>query len=223
MAQNGRGGFSRCTCYAGNSMKTLHISVEASLKKLRTDYIDILYIHWWDYMTSIEEVMNGLHALVLSGKVLYLGASDTPAWVVSQANQYARMSGKTLFAIYQGEWNVLKRDFERDILPMARAGGLALAPWGVLASGKIRTDQEERRRRETGEKGKPPALARATGAELLMVERMACLGRTLTSAQWERTETERAVVKVLEEVAAKVGTKNIQAGEWIGCLFSVRC
>ena len=64
----------------------MHISVEASLKKLRTSYIDILYLHWWDYETSIPEVMDSLHNLVAAQKVLYLGISDTPAWVVSQAN-----------------------------------------------------------------------------------------------------------------------------------------
>ncbi|KAI0709660.1 Aldo/keto reductase [Cerioporus squamosus] len=186
--KRGRTDIKQQTSFTGNNMKALHISVEASLKRLRTDYIDIFYVHWWDYMTSVEEVMNGLHALVLSGKVLYLGVSDTPAWIVSQANQYARMSGKTPFVIYQGAWNVLQRDFERDIIPMARAGGLALAPWGVLATGKIRTDEEERLLRDIAEED-----------------------RTLTSSDWERTETERAVSHVLEEVAAEVGAKNIQA------------
>ena len=81
--------------YTGNNVKSMHISVEDSLKKLRTDYIDILYLHWWDYATSIEEVMNSLHTLVVQGKVLYLGVSDTPAWVVAKANTYARMSGRT--------------------------------------------------------------------------------------------------------------------------------
>lgn len=72
---------------------------------------------------------------------------------MSKANTYARMSGKTPFVIYQGAWNVLQRDFERDIIPMARAEGLALAPWNVLAGGKLRTDEEEEKRRQTGEKG----------------------------------------------------------------------
>ena len=96
----------------------MHISVEASLKKLRTSYIDILYLHWWDYSTSVEEVMNSLHNLVASGKVLYLGVSDTPAWIVSKANTYAKMAGKTPFVIYQGAWNIMQRDMERDIIPM---------------------------------------------------------------------------------------------------------
>ena len=71
--------------------------------------------------------MNGLHHLVASGKVLYLGISDTPAWIVSKANLYARLTGKTPFVIYQGAWSILQRDFERDILPMARAEGLLRA------------------------------------------------------------------------------------------------
>ncbi|KAI0632846.1 aryl-alcohol dehydrogenase [Trametes polyzona] len=186
--KRGRKDIKQHSAYVGNNVKSLHISVEQSLKKLRTSYIDILYVHWWDYTTSIEELMNGLHALVAAGKVLYLGVSDTPAWVVSSANRYARMSNQTPFSIYQGAWSVLQRDFEREIIPMARAEGMALAPWNVLAGGKIRTDEEEQRRRESGEKG-----------------------RTILGPNWERNETERKVAKVLEQVAAEVGASNIQA------------
>ncbi|KAJ6454744.1 NADP-dependent oxidoreductase domain-containing protein [Mycena vitilis] len=174
--------------FTGNNVKSMHISVEASLKKLRTSYIDILYVHWWDWDTSVEEVMNGLHNLVTQGKVLYLGVSDTPAWVVAQANQYARDHGKTPFVIYQGAWNVLERSFEREIIPMARALGLALAPWNVLASGKFRTDAEEEQRRATGEKG-----------------------RTLLDPEWERNESEKKMSHALEKVAAEVGTESITA------------
>ena len=132
--------------YNGNSAKSLHVSVEQSLKKLRTSYIDLLYLHWWDWDTSVEEVMRALHTLVLQGKVLYLvsfifhhdycyhpphnkwfynmqGISDTPAWVVSKANQYARDHAMTPFVIYQGAWNVMERSFEREIIPMARSEG----------------------------------------------------------------------------------------------------
>lgn len=82
------------------------------------------------------------------------GVSDTPAWVVSAANTYAKDHGKTPFVIYQGAWSVLDREIEREILPMCRQFGLAIAPWNVLQSGKIRTDEEEERRRHTGEAGK---------------------------------------------------------------------
>ncbi|KAE9403978.1 Aldo/keto reductase [Gymnopus androsaceus JB14] len=173
--------------YTGNNAKSLHLSVEASLKKLRTDYIDILYLHWWDYDTSVEEVMDSLHHLVASGKVVYLGISDTPAWIVAQANQYAKDHGKTPFVIYQGKWNIMDRSFERDIIPMARSLGLALAPWEVLASGKLRTDEEEERRRTTGEKG-----------------------RAFMSS-WERNEDEVKMSRALEKVAKDIGTKSISA------------
>ncbi|KAH7928467.1 Aldo/keto reductase [Leucogyrophana mollusca] len=174
--------------YVGNNVKSMHISVQASLKKLRTSYIDILYLHWWDYDTSVEEVMNGLHTLVQQGKVLYLGVSDTPAWVVSKANQYARDHGKTPFVIYQGMWNVMERSFEREIIPMARAEGLALAPWNVLGGGKFRTDEEEERRRQTGEKG-----------------------RTMVDPNWERNEDEKNISQALEKVAKEVGAKHVTA------------
>ncbi|KAH9931780.1 aryl-alcohol dehydrogenase [Amylocystis lapponica] len=174
--------------YAGNNMKSLHISVDASLTKLRTSYIDILYIHWWDWSCGVEEVMNGLHHLVAQGKVIYLGISDTPAWIVSKANTYARLTGKTPFCIYQGAWSILRRDFEREIIPMARAEGLALAPWDVLSGGKIRTDEDEQKRRDTGEKG-----------------------RTLFGGDWVRTPEQRKVCLALEEVAKQVGTKSITA------------
>ncbi|TFK36185.1 NADP-dependent oxidoreductase domain-containing protein [Crucibulum laeve] len=172
--------------YVGNNAKSLHISVEESLKKLRTSYIDLLYLHWWDYDTGIEEVMRSLHTLVLQGKVLYLGVSDTPAWVVSKANQYARDHALTPFVIYQGAWNVMERSFEREIIPMVRSEGMALAPWNVLAGGKIRSDAEEERRRQTGEKG-----------------------RMIMSPNWERNETERKVCQALEKVAEEVGAKHI--------------
>ena len=80
--------------------------------------------------------------------------SDTPAWIVPKANQYVKGHGKIPFSIYQGKSSVLERSFERDIIPMARAEGLALAPWDVLGGGKIRSDAEEARRRENGEKGR---------------------------------------------------------------------
>ncbi|GJJ13427.1 hypothetical protein Clacol_007681 [Clathrus columnatus] len=171
--------------YVGNHSKSLYVSVEESLKKLRTTYIDILYVHWWAWDTSVEEVMSALHHLVASRKVLYL---DAPAWVVSKANQWARLSGKTPFSIYQGRWSILDRSFERDIIPMARAEGLALAPFQVVGGGRIRTDEEEQRRRETGEKG-----------------------RMIMSSDWERTEDEKKVCKKLEEIAKEIGAKNITA------------
>lgn len=135
----------------GNHKRSLHMSIRDSLKKLQTDWVDILYVHWWDYTTSIEELMDSLHILVQQGKVLYLGMSDSPAWVVSAANYYARAHGKTPFSIYQGRWNVMARDFERDIIPMANHFGMALAPWDVLGGGKFQSKAALEERAKKGE------------------------------------------------------------------------
>jgi len=126
----------------GNGMKSLLTTVRNSLKLLKTDYIDILYVHWWSFDTSVEEVMRGLHSLVLQNKVLYLGISDTPAWIVVKANDYAKQHGLTPFSVYQGKWNVACRDMEREIIPMCQDQGMGIAPWGVLAQGDIKTTSE---------------------------------------------------------------------------------
>jgi len=131
--------------------KSLAHSVDASLKKLQTSYIDLLYIHWWDYTTSIEELMQSLNHLVASGKVLYLGVSDTPAWVVSKANQYARDHGLAQFVVYQGEWNLMQRDMEQDIIPMCMNEKMGLAPWGALGGGKFKTAAQQKEAAEKGE------------------------------------------------------------------------
>ncbi|KPI38183.1 putative aryl-alcohol dehydrogenase AAD14 [Cyphellophora attinorum] len=135
-------GKGRTVNYAGNHKKSLHLSFQASLRKLQTDYVDILYLHWWDWTTSVKEIMDSLHCLVEQGKVLYLGISDTPAWIVAIANEYATNHGKTPFSIYQGRWNVMRRDFEREIIPMARHFGMALAPWDVLGGGQFQSRKQ---------------------------------------------------------------------------------
>jgi len=134
----------------GNGTKSLHLSLEASLKKLQTSYIDLLYVHWWDFTCSIPELMQSLNRLVLQGKVLYLGISDTPAWIVSKANEYARQNGMRQFSVYQGRWSAEHRDFERDIIPMCQAEGMGLAPWGALGSGNFKS--EEQRQSQEGRK-----------------------------------------------------------------------
>lgn len=130
--------------YVGNNIKSLRLSVENSLKNLRTTYIDVLYMHWWDFTTPVEELMQALNDLVKVGKVLYLAVSDTPAWIVSKANQYARDHGLRPFVIYQGRWNASLRDLERDILPMCKAEGMAVAPWSALGGGNFKTEEQRK-------------------------------------------------------------------------------
>ncbi|KIY43084.1 Aldo/keto reductase [Fistulina hepatica ATCC 64428] len=116
--------------YLGNNAKSLKLSLENSLKRLRTSYIDILYVHYWDLHTGVEEIMDALHNVVVAGKVLYLGVSDTPAWLVVKANEYAKSHGKTPFVIYQTPYSVLQRDVEREALPMCHHEGRAMmCPW----------------------------------------------------------------------------------------------
>lgn len=137
--------------YWGNHKRSMIVSLRESLVKLQTDWVDILYAHFWDYTTSIEEVMNSLHLLVQQGKVLYLGISDTPAWIVAGANHYAKAYGKTPFSIYQGQWSVMLRDLEREILPMTTHFGMAVAPWGSLGQGKFQRSEEVAKKRSNGE------------------------------------------------------------------------
>ncbi|KAL4951699.1 NADP-dependent oxidoreductase domain-containing protein [Aspergillus filifer] len=125
--------------YVGNSVKSLQVSVKHSLKHLGTDYIDLLYVRRWDFTTSVEEVMHSLNTLVMAGKVLYLGASDMPAWIVVKANDYARANGLRPFSVYQGLWDPLRREIESEIIPMCRDQGMGIAPWGPLAQGKLKS------------------------------------------------------------------------------------
>lgn len=169
--------------YTGNGSKSMKLSLEASLKRLRTTYIDLFYVHWWDSTTTIAELMHSLNDLVVSGKVLYLGISDTPAWIVSMANEYARNNGLRTFSVYQGMWNAGMRDFERDIIPMCRQQGMALCPYGVLGQGRFQTEQgyKEREKHNEGRNFIPLSahdkqvskvleeVATAKGVELLQV------------------------------------------------------
>lgn len=120
---------------AGNSRKNMMASAHASLKRLNTDYIDIYWVHIWDPLTPLEELMRGLDDLVRQGKVNYIGISDAPAWVVSRANTLAELRGWSSFAGLQVQYNLIERSVERDLLPMSRALDLCVTPWGPLASG----------------------------------------------------------------------------------------
>jgi aryl-alcohol dehydrogenase-like predicted oxidoreductase len=123
--------------FGGNHRKNMSRSVEGSLRRLNTDYIDLLWLHMWDGMTPVEEVMRALDDLVRASKVLYVGISDTPAWVVSQANTLADLRGWSRFVAYQGEYSLASRAPERDILPMANAFDMTFLPWGILEGGEL--------------------------------------------------------------------------------------
>ncbi|HYI75605.1 MAG TPA: aldo/keto reductase [Gaiellaceae bacterium] len=137
----------------GNQRKNLVHTLEASLRRLRTDYVDLLWLHMWDGMTPVEEVLRGLDDLVSSGKVHHIGFSDTPAWVISRAVTLARQYGWSPPVAVQAPYSLADRDVERELLPMARDLGLVLTPWGLLEggalTGKYLEETEEPRRYES--------------------------------------------------------------------------
>ncbi|MGW0911766.1 aldo/keto reductase [Streptomyces sp. NPDC002784] len=135
---------------AGNHRKNLLQSVEAGLKRLRTDRLDVLWVHARDNFTPVEEVMRSLDDLVRTGKILYVGVSDWPAWEIAQANTLAELRGWTAFAGSQLRYNLLERTPERELLPQARAFDLAVLAWAPLAAGKL---TGKYRRGETGRLG----------------------------------------------------------------------
>lgn len=123
--------------YSGNSRKSLALAVEDSLRKLKTDYIDLLFVHFWEFRAPVQELMRGLDDVVASGKVLYLAASNFPAWKVSEANTLADLRGWNRFVGMQARYSMVERTVERDIIPMAEDMGITVLPWGPLGSGVL--------------------------------------------------------------------------------------
>jgi aryl-alcohol dehydrogenase-like predicted oxidoreductase len=121
----------------GNHRKSMVASVERSLRHLQTDYIDMLYLHLWDAMTPVEEILRGLDDLVRAGKVLYVGISDTPAWQVSRMQAIADLRGWAPMIALQIEYSLIERTVERELIPMAREMGLGVLPWSPLAKGVL--------------------------------------------------------------------------------------
>jgi aryl-alcohol dehydrogenase-like predicted oxidoreductase len=122
---------------AGNGRKSMMRSVEDSLKRLETDYIDLLFLHVWDDTTPADEVLRGFDDLVRQGKVMYIGLSDTPAWQVARLQTMAELRGWTQLAALQVEYGLLQRATERDLIPAARALGMGVMPWSPLANGLL--------------------------------------------------------------------------------------
>jgi len=122
---------------AGNQRKNMMQAVEASLKRLKTDYIDLYWVHIWDQMTPVEEVMRALDDLVRAGKVLYTGISDAPAWWIAQANTLAHLRGWSPFIGLQIEYSLIERTVERELIPMAEALNIGVTAWSPLAGGVL--------------------------------------------------------------------------------------
>jgi aryl-alcohol dehydrogenase-like predicted oxidoreductase len=121
----------------GNHRKNLRLALESSLRRLRTDYLDVYWVHYWERHTPIEETLRALDDAVRAGKILYAGISDAPAWLVARGNTLAEWRDWSGFAGLQVPYSLLQRDIERELLPMAEAFGMTVAAWAPLAHGKL--------------------------------------------------------------------------------------
>jgi aryl-alcohol dehydrogenase-like predicted oxidoreductase len=122
---------------SGNNRKNMMRSVEESLTRLKTDFIDLLYLHIWDDITPIDEVLRGMDDLVRQGKVNYIAISDTPAWVVAQGNTMAELMGWSQMVALQIEYSLIARTPERELIPMAKHFGMTVTPWAPLGGGVL--------------------------------------------------------------------------------------
>jgi len=138
----------------GNHRKNMMQSVEASLRRLKTEAIDLFWLHVWDFTTPVDEIMRGLDDLVRAGKIHYVAVSDVPAWRIAQANTMAELRGWSRFVALQVEYSLAMRDPERELIPMAAELGLAVLPWSPLAGGVLTgkyTREDLRKQQEAGD------------------------------------------------------------------------
>jgi aryl-alcohol dehydrogenase-like predicted oxidoreductase len=122
---------------SGNQRKNMLRSVEDSLKRMKTDYIDLYYLHMWDFRTPVDEILRAFDDLVRAGKVLYIGLSDTPAWQASRMQAIAELRGWSQFCALQISYSLTERTVERELIPMALEMGMGVCPWSPLGGGVL--------------------------------------------------------------------------------------
>ena len=189
----------------GNHRKNLVHALEGSLQRLRTDYVDLYWVHAWDALTPVEETMRALDDVVRAGKVLYLGISNMPAWLVAQANTLAQHRCWTPFVALQVEYSLIERTPERELLPMARAFEMAVAPWSPLGGGLLSGKYVS-----AGAPGEPARLHTINQAKLSP--------RNLAIA-----ETLRRVAAGIDRSPAQVGLAWLRAqGSWLIPILGAR-
>ena len=173
----------------GNHRRNMVRSVEESLRRLRTDYIDLLYLHIWDETTPVDEILRAMDDLVRAGKVVYVGISNTPAWQVSRMQTIADLRGWVPLAALQIEYSLIERTVERDLIPMAKTMGLGVIPWSPLGSGVL-----------TGKYSRSD-LARREGAAQAEGTR-----KDVAIDNGALTERGLRIADVVGELAAEIGT-----------------
>lgn len=161
----------------GLSRKAILAEVDASLKRLGTDYIDLYQIHRWDYKVPIEETMEALHDVVRAGKARYIGASSMYAWQFAKALHVAERNGWTRFVSMQNYVNLLYREEEREMLPLCRDEGIGVIPWSPMARGRLTRDWDQSSARvETDEFGRT-LYAKTGDADRKVVEAVAAVAQ----------------------------------------------
>lgn len=203
---------------SGNHRKNMVQSVNASLKRLKTDYIDLYWIHAWDYTTPVEEVMRSLDDLVRAGKILYVGISDAPAWVVAQANTLAQVHGWTPFIGAQLEYSLIQRTIEAEYLPMAHAFDLAITAWSPLAMGVLTGKYLQ-----AGSKDSRFAINKEWGSSYLTNRNMKIAEAVVTLAKEIGKSPAQVALNWVRQrpgvVIPIVGAKNVdQLKDSLGCL-----
>jgi aryl-alcohol dehydrogenase-like predicted oxidoreductase len=201
----------------GNSRKNMMKSVERSLKRLQTDHIDIYYLHMWDYMTPVEEVVRGLDDLVRAGKVNYVAFSDSPGYIVAEANTLAHLRGWSRFISMQVPYSLLDRAIERELIPMARHWEMTLMPWGLLEAGiltgkflnkvdtptRLNPDRLKMSEKTTKVVEQVQKIAQETGRSMAQV-----------AINWVRQNPNLRVIPLLGARTAEQLADNIAAIEW---------
>jgi len=177
----------------GNHRKSMLQSVEESLRRLGTDYIDLLYLHVWDFTTPVEEILRAMDDLVRTGKVQYVAISDTPAWQVSRMQAIADLRGWSPLVALQIEYSLIERTVERDLVPMAREMGLGVIPWSPLGSGVL-TGKYTRADLDIGAGEASPAGTR----------------KNVAAANGSLTGRGLAIAEVVKSVAAETGKSPSQ-------------
>ncbi len=178
----------------GPQRKSLFASVEASLRRLNTDYIDLLYLHVWDFTTPVEEILRGMDDLVRQGKVLYVAISNAPAWQVSRMQAIADLRGWSPLVALQIEYSLIERTGERDLIPMAREMGLGVLPWSPLGGGLL-----------TGKYGRDDLAATDSASD-------DGTRKSFNAALGTLTERNLAIADVVRDVATELGHTPAQVG-----------
>lgn len=176
---------------SGNHRKNMVRSVEDSLRRLGTDYIDLLFLHMWDFRTPVDEILRAFDDLVRAGKVLYIGLSDTPAWQASRMQAIAELRGWSQFCALQIQYSLVERTVERELIPMAREMGMGVCPWSPLGGGVL-----------TGKYSRADLSASGADATLSRKAMNASSGRL--------NEASLATAEVVREIAGELGCTPAQ-------------